>query len=190
MLYVAPDRAVKPLQNIPVSLVEIVDYLQRHISVENIRLAHFFLNYSTEAKEEMAANIRHCILHQRDTGNSMPIRSIGDVNYCMFVTTPDVHPLSEEFQNDYTYAVASRVPSKTAVRISLEYDSWGRLVSASGRECSVLDLAEDKRDRIQKMGEEKAQEWVRRFQLKQGKIGRNDICPCGSGKKFKHCCLK
>ena len=22
------------------------------------------------------------------------------------------------------------------------------------------------------------------------KIGRNDPCPCGSGKKYKHCCLK
>lgn len=24
---------------------------------------------------------------------------------------------------------------------------------------------------------------------KEPKIGRNDQCPCGSGKKFKHCCL-
>jgi hypothetical protein len=24
----------------------------------------------------------------------------------------------------------------------------------------------------------------------QGKVGRNDPCPCGSGKKFKNCCLK
>lgn len=23
----------------------------------------------------------------------------------------------------------------------------------------------------------------------QRKIGRNEICPCGSGKKFKKCCL-
>lgn len=22
------------------------------------------------------------------------------------------------------------------------------------------------------------------------KIGRNEKCPCGSGKKYKHCCLK
>lgn len=22
------------------------------------------------------------------------------------------------------------------------------------------------------------------------KIGRNDPCPCGSGKKYKNCCLK
>ncbi len=25
---------------------------------------------------------------------------------------------------------------------------------------------------------------------KPGKIGRNDPCPCGSGKKYKHCCNK
>lgn len=22
-----------------------------------------------------------------------------------------------------------------------------------------------------------------------GRVGRNDTCPCGSGKKFKYCCL-
>ena len=22
------------------------------------------------------------------------------------------------------------------------------------------------------------------------KVGRNEICPCGSGKKYKHCCEK
>ena len=27
-------------------------------------------------------------------------------------------------------------------------------------------------------------------QKKRAKVGRNDPCPCGSGKKYKHCCLK
>jgi len=27
-------------------------------------------------------------------------------------------------------------------------------------------------------------------QLRTKKIGRNDLCPCGSGKKFKKCCLE
>ena len=26
--------------------------------------------------------------------------------------------------------------------------------------------------------------------LKTEKIGRNDLCPCGSGKKYKRCCAK
>jgi uncharacterized protein YecA (UPF0149 family) len=26
--------------------------------------------------------------------------------------------------------------------------------------------------------------------LLEEKLGRNDLCPCGSGKRFKSCCLK
>jgi uncharacterized protein YecA (UPF0149 family) len=26
-------------------------------------------------------------------------------------------------------------------------------------------------------------------QQKRGKVGRNDPCPCGSGRKFKNCCF-
>ena len=32
---------------------------------------------------------------------------------------------------------------------------------------------------------ERKQETVRR---ETPKVGRNDPCPCGSGKKYKHCC--
>ena len=27
-------------------------------------------------------------------------------------------------------------------------------------------------------------------QLERGRVGRNDPCPCGSGKKFKRCCFR
>lgn len=27
------------------------------------------------------------------------------------------------------------------------------------------------------------------LQMKRGRVGRNDPCPCGSGKKFKRCCF-
>ena len=29
----------------------------------------------------------------------------------------------------------------------------------------------------------------RKNRIKIGKIGRNEMCPCGSGKKYKKCCL-
>ena len=40
-------------------------------------------------------------------------------------------------------------------------------------------------------------EWIFARPIRQGpapikaqpKVGRNDPCPCGSGRKFKHCCL-
>ncbi len=33
------------------------------------------------------------------------------------------------------------------------------------------------------------QPFIRSKQKQTGKVGRNERCPCGSGKKFKHCCL-
>jgi uncharacterized protein YecA (UPF0149 family) len=31
---------------------------------------------------------------------------------------------------------------------------------------------------------------VKQIKLEQPKVGRNDPCPCGSGKKYKKCCGK
>ncbi|RCV63967.1 hypothetical protein C5S53_11155 [Methanophagales archaeon] len=31
---------------------------------------------------------------------------------------------------------------------------------------------------------------IENFSKKKKKIGRNDPCPCGSGKKYKKCCLR
>jgi uncharacterized protein YecA (UPF0149 family) len=47
---------------------------------------------------------------------------------------------------------------------------------------------------ISQMSEEQRAKIMRMFippteqQLGRGKVGRNDPCPCGSGKKFKKCC--
>jgi uncharacterized protein len=38
--------------------------------------------------------------------------------------------------------------------------------------------------------EARARAAARTFRREAPKIGRNDACPCGSGKKFKHCCGK
>lgn len=48
------------------------------------------------------------------------------------------------------------------------------------------DTASDKKD-IDKMLRMMEKEWDKPVQKK--KTGRNDPCPCGSGKKYKYCCL-
>ena len=44
--------------------------------------------------------------------------------------------------------------------------------------------------RLKAYGEEKAEDWLENFKLTHGKApGRNDLCSCGSGKKYKFCCI-
>lgn len=40
-------------------------------------------------------------------------------------------------------------------------------------------------DILDLLNEKAAREFLRR-----NKVGRNKPCPCGSGRKFKHCCMR
>ena len=44
------------------------------------------------------------------------------------------------------------------------------------------------REQVAKPAEPSPDGTARPVQRKVGKVGRNDPCPCGSGKKYKHCC--
>ena len=48
------------------------------------------------------------------------------------------------------------------------------------------DIEPADRERIEGISVEQARRRVARH---SGKIGRNELCPCGSGKKFKKCCI-
>lgn len=189
-LYTNPANAKKPTQNIPKEISEIIQYAGKNISPDSIRLAHFLLDLSTDAKEDLAAQIKHVLIRQRELNFTVPMTAFGEIKYCAFVTMPGIPSLSEQAQLDYTYAAASRNETVPVMYISLEYDRNNRLVSAKGKLCIFSDLSEEEAERIKTMGNEKAKDWVNIHRRLHGKIGRNDYCPCGSGKKYKNCCLK
>ena len=74
--------------------------------------------------------------------------------------------------------------------VSLEYDKqllYKNMVAAKADWLYGLEqwdnlLTEEERKKLYK--EEKLSHTV----VKEKKVGRNDPCPCGSGKKYKHCC--
>lgn len=57
----------------------------------------------------------------------------------------------------------------------------GRIFPAS----SVETMSEQERQFMREMAIPPSSK-----QERLGRVGRNDPCPCGSGKKFKKCCLR
>jgi uncharacterized protein len=77
-----------------------------------------------------------------------------------------------------------------------EYDPDPELrpnpISAENREEIIRDMAAGlvhiyRYYRERRSGERAGRRTVRTVRRKTGKVGRNDPCPCGSGKKYKHC---
>lgn len=88
--------------------------------------------------------------------------------------------------------VVSKLRSHCEVRkYSERVNSWyGLAMSPTGDIRIVLELSENwKEDQAM---ERQVQEWLDHGSMRgrgMRKIGRNDSCPCGSGKKYKRCCL-
>ena len=110
-------------------------------------------------------------------------------------------------------AYAQKQPKQEYKRESFElfeqmlYDIQRSAVSALSR----MQIEEESQDRVQERerrrreemsrrlryqhestnnGEAQAGQEVQTIRREQPKVGRNETCPCGSGKKYKHCCGK
>ncbi len=106
-----------------------------------------------------------------------------------------------------TYRPTSRLPYEPSPEAPTT--QWTRLVvhahepgrtpdlayvdfSAYGLEQGVEHVLHEKAEFVREGGE-----WIYTRAVREGpapvrqaaKVGRNDPCPCGSGKKYKHCCL-
>lgn len=190
LLFANPSAAKKPTQNIPDQISEIIEYLGRDISPEKIRLAHYLMDFASDAKEDLAGQIKYALKRQRELNRAVPLVAFGDIKYCVFISLPGITQYPIQEQLDYVYAATSRNEEIPVMWISLEYDNKNKLISAEGKKCFFSDLEGDNIERIRRIGREKARDWVLQYKMTHGKIGRNDYCPCGSGKKYKFCCIE
>ena len=108
LLFANPSEAKKPIQSMPNEISEIIDYLGHSISPEKIAFAHYLLDLSSKARQDLAAQIKTALRRQKELHRPLPMVAFGDIKYCMFVSTPDIVQYSIQEQLDYTYAVASR----------------------------------------------------------------------------------
>lgn len=189
LLYVNPSKSKKPDQCIPRELSEIIEYLDCDYSPQKILLSHYLLDLSADGREDFAGQIRHTLKRQRELGRSVPMVAFGDIKYCAFIGMPGITPYSFAEQLDYTYAAASRNKEVPVIWISLEYNEEDVLVSVQGRKCFFSDLKGEDIERINRIGVAKARDWVKLYKKSNKRLRANDYCPCGSGKKFKHCCI-
>ena len=74
--------------------------------------------------------------------------------------------------------------SNTLVETSARHDD----ASSAGANQQQSEMSQDQSEAIDRSGG--AQQPIETIRNRDDKVGRNDPCPCGSGKKYKSCCLR
>jgi len=75
---------------------------------------------------------------------------------------------------------------KDRLMVELFFTSEGVLKDVEWANITMSDVSDSDMERLKSIADMLKENRIE----KAGKIGRNDPCPCGSGKKYKKCCLQ
>jgi len=190
-LYLPELNAVKPIQDIPLEISGIIQLLEQGIEKNKIDIAHFLLDMSTEAKNDFCKAIHHALQRQNEIGRMLVRFAFGEIRYCLFISAPGIKIMSESERQDYVYSTILCNESLPIMWIDLDYDKDGNLLNIKGKQCSYSDIPSDEIDRLKELSVEYAKSRIASLQRQNHrKVGRNEPCPCGSGKKYKKCCIQ
>lgn len=189
-LYHPTLNPIKPVQNLPILITEIIKKLQIKINQNSIDIAHFILDMSSEAKDDFINTINTIIKRQREIKRMLVTSAFGDLKYCLFVSIPGLKVIENSERLDYVLSATFCDVTKPILWINIDFDSKDVLIDVHGQICRNCDIPNSDIERLCKLSVEYKKSRIKSFRDQyHRKIGRNDPCPCGSGKKYKKCCI-
>jgi preprotein translocase subunit SecA len=175
----------KPRQKMSRRIAEIIDLLGASNEPHRAELSSFILDGAGDYRDTLASSIESALKENQELKRSRPRSSYGGMEMTQFVWSPDA-PRNAEGAMGHTRAVMLADNKVDRRLVELEYDKDGKLFGAHLRHVTLAGLADVEIERLRAEGVALQQRRIASAKAK-GKTGRNDQCPCGSGKKWKKC---
>jgi hypothetical protein len=181
------EPAVLPRQKMPMRITEIIEFLNKSQKPGRSTIASFLLDASGDHRETIARYIDEQIKWNAEFGRPKALSTYGDHAFTLWSWTPAVKR-DAEFALSYTKAVVAAAHENVRLMIELEFDAKGVIVDVHWLDVSIQGLSQVERVKVEEAGTALRQQRVATA-MRDRKVGRNDQCPCGSGLKYKNCCL-
>lgn len=181
----------KPVQEIPIKMKEIINFIEYSDMQKKSLIVNYLLDFAFDSRQQFCDTIQAMISRQKVLGRMITTSTYGELRYCIFIHQSDIHNLSEIDKKDYAFSNMILHNEKDRMVINLYYDSKIQLRNFSYEFLKYSDIPEDDYKRLSEKAKEFVKTRTETIKMRSGKrkIGRNDPCPCGSGKKYKKCCL-
>lgn len=180
----------KPIQDLPPLFKQIIEYLTVNEIPNRSEIANYLLDFASDTKEELCRQIYYILNRQKKVHTTIPITASGDRDSLRYTVFVNQSPYEKNYlyQQDYALATLSwnKENDRVLIILSFESNKFSKIVF---KKLTPGDIDDKNRERITKLGEKNAQLRILEYKRNNpGKIGRNTLCPCGSGKKYKKCC--
>jgi len=180
------ENAENPLrQKMPDRLRELIEEVSPHPLPGVARMIGVLLDLSGEARDQMFDYVEGALV---DWSRARPFSVGGECSITLCVWKGDWS--SSDLRQALLIARANSLIGNSRGRLSLclRYSPESKLVEALW---SFVDDSPEVLSQDRDTAELAANLVARRTTQARsaGKIGRNDLCPCGSGEKYKRCCV-
>ncbi|HEX6642927.1 MAG TPA: SEC-C metal-binding domain-containing protein, partial [Thermoanaerobaculia bacterium] len=179
-----PPTAVIPSQKMPGLLRRILDVLASEPKPGRFDVAATLLDLDPKGRSQVAMMIDGSLARQRNTGRVMPTSAYGATPLTIFCWHDSVVSRDAVYARELTLGVASLAGEEQRLLLELTFDADETLVGVDFEWLRPASIAPDERTRIDELARNI---YEQRVSKQEKKIGRNDPCPCGSGKKYKKC---
>lgn len=187
---ISGEPVALPKQAIPLRLKEIVEVLARSDIPGRCKAAAWILDMGGEFRNQAATLIEEVLQAQQEVGRPKPATCMGEIPVTFYCSIDGGVRADDELLKIHTLATMQLANEPERLALRLEYLPDQQLRIAVPSFFSQDDIGTVNASELEGYTETLVAKRFRAHVRKAGrnKIGRNERCPCGSGKKYKHCC--
>lgn len=185
---VGETTPVLPVQKMPPRLREVLTFLNSNSLPGRSNIASYLLDLAGDWREKLFGWIETELNALPGRGRCLPPSTHGGVRLTIFVSISGVvsHDRASALDHARTVMISTGDSDRTMLELSYGKDS--SLIELDWSTVSLEGLPTTEIARLKQAAEKLKEKRVTNAVQSSGKIGRNALCPCGSGKKFKRCC--
>ena len=183
------QAAQLPRRNIPPLFSAMVTRLSQSSHHWRRKAASFLLDYADEGKEEIARTLGGLLAvptHQSIQSFSVYGEGVQATFYCW----RHGNPKSQSVALQHAKACMLLAGVANGALFELSFSARGDLLDVEPTFIAAADINDAERASLAHEVEELRQKRLSKVTFNRRKLSRNDPCPCGSGKKYKKCCLQ
>lgn len=182
----APEPLIQ--QGIPERLKQIIDFCSG-APRRNARLASFILDADAETRTMLSESIDTLLSKQAARRRVQMFSTTGEYRLSIACWQPHLFTPDSEFAHNYAMANILDQDEEDRMLLQLIFDPENILSGLAWSHVNKDDIPEHRKAELLNFQRITKEKRISAAKSKQGKIGRNEKCPCGSGKKYKKCCL-
>ncbi|MFJ2492403.1 YecA family protein [Pseudomonas iridis] len=182
------ELPIFPVQKMPNFWTQCLTFLNASSGYGRARVSSFLLGLNGETRTAVSRWVESELNAISDRGRCLPLSTYGELKLTIFVSIIGDCEISDELAIVHCKVVLSSACEGGRELIHLVFGSNRELVDIRYFSISAEDVKQEDVASFKAKGLELKKQRVSIFLGKNGRPGRNDLCPCGSAAKFKKCC--